>query len=60
MIKLIQITKFWGSKVAWLLREPAKFICTTTDASLHLPPYFLSELPALHYNNKFPIKMLQP
>ena len=35
------------SKVPLLLREPVKFMCTTTDVSLSLPPYFLSELPPL-------------
>ena len=35
------------SKVPLLLREPVKFMCTTTDEPLPLPPYFLSELAAL-------------
>ena len=35
------------SKVPLLLREPVKCMCTTTDVSLPLPPYFLSELPVL-------------
>ena len=35
------------SKVPLLLREPVKYMCTTTDVSLPLPPYFLSELLAL-------------